>query len=102
MLLLFLFCCVLTAAVFASDATVTKAPAGPPLAPQKPVTDLVQGKKITDPYRWLEDASSADTKEWVNAELAYTRDILDPLPGREQLHKRLSELLSPKIGRAHV
>jgi prolyl oligopeptidase len=104
LLLVFLFCCVLAVTVFASDASVTKASAGPPLAPQKPVTDLVQGKKITDPYRWLEDTSSADTKQWVNDELAYTRAILDPLPGREQLHKRLSELLSigtisaPQIG----
>ena len=104
LLLVFLFCCVFAVAVFASDATVTNAPAGPPLAPQKAVTDLLQGKKIIDPYRWLEDASSTDTKQWVNDELGYTRAILDPLPGREQLHKRLSELLSigtlsaPQIG----
>src|SRR6266568_4469538 len=104
LLLVFLFCCVLAVAVFASDATVTNAPAGPPLAPQKAVTDLLQGKKIIDPYRWLEDASSTDTKQWVNDELGYTRAILDPLPGRERLHKRLGELLSigtlsaPQIG----
>src|SRR5438094_9565785 len=73
LLLVFLFCCVLAVAVFASDATVANAPAGPPLAPQKPVTDVVQAKKIIDPYRWLEDASSTDTKRWVNDELGYTR-----------------------------
>ena len=107
LLLVFLFCCVLAVAVFASDATVTNAPAGPPLASQKPVEDLVQGKKISDPYRWLEDASSPDTQRWVKDELAYTRGILDPLPGRDQLHKRLGELLSigtlsaPQIGGTH-
>src|SRR6266568_3545505 len=104
LLLVFLFCCVLAVAVFASDATVANAPAGPPLAPQKAVTDLLHGKKFIDPYRWLEDASSTDTKQWVNDELGYTRAILDPLPGRERLHKRLGELLSigtlsaPQIG----
>src|SRR5438105_15681432 len=56
LLLVFLFCCILAVAVFASDATVTNASAGPPLTSQKPVEDLVQGKKISDPYRWLEDA----------------------------------------------
>jgi len=67
---------------------------GPPVAPQKPVTDIVQNHRIVDPYRWLEDASSPDTQKWVSEELAYTRGLLDPLPRREQLRKRLAELMS--------
>ena len=47
-----------------------------------------------DPYRWLEDAGSPETQKWVSEELAYTRGLLDPLPGREQLRKRLGELMS--------
>jgi prolyl oligopeptidase len=78
--------------------------AGPPSAPRKPVEDLIQGHKIIDPYRWLENANSQETQKWVGEENAYTRKLLDPLPGRGQLHKRLSELLSisnisaPQIG----
>src|SRR5262249_16302526 len=49
---------------------------------------------ISDPYRWLENSDSKETQQWVNDELAYARSILDPLPGRDQLHKRLAELLS--------
>ena len=83
------------AAVLASDSmSSTPNSAGPPVAKQAPVTDDVQGHKITDPYRWLEDAKSPDTQKWVEEELQYTRSLLDPLPGREQLHKRLAELLS--------
>src|SRR5439155_6114312 len=81
-------------AVFADDVSIKSPSAGPPAAAQKPVDDIVQGHKITDPYRWLEDASSPETQQWVGQELAYTRRILDPLLGRDQLHKRLSELLS--------
>jgi len=60
--------------------------------------------KIVDNYRWLEDGSSADTRKWVAEEMAYTQSVLDPLPGRDAIHKRLTELLSigsisqPEIG----
>src|SRR5437868_13680578 len=94
-LLLLLFCsCIFVAAVFADDVSVKSPEARPPVAAQKPVEDVVQGHKITDPYRWLEDAGSPETKRWVGEELAYTRSVLDPLPGREQLHKRLAELVT--------
>ena len=94
-------------AVLADDASVKSAPAKVPLAPQKPVVDEVQGHKITDDYRWLEDATSPETQHWVSDEMAYTRGVLDPLPGREQLHKRLTDLMSigtisaPQIGGKH-
>jgi prolyl oligopeptidase len=93
------------AAVVAADDISAKPPGSkPPLAPQKPVVDVIQGHKITDPYRWLEDAQSPETQQWVNKELTYTKSVLDPLPGRDVLHKRLSDLLSigtisaPQIG----
>lgn len=90
-------------ALFAEDE-MKSSPATVPLAAQKPVVDEVQGHKITDPYRWLEDAASPETKQWVGDEMAYTRSMLDPLPGRDQLHKRLTDLMSigtisaPQIG----
>ena len=49
---------------------------------------------IVDNYRWLEDGNSPDTQKWVAEEMAYTRKLLDPLPGREAIQKRLTELLS--------
>src|SRR6266496_5613745 len=97
LLLLLLFCFIFAASVLADDtASSSSLPSssGPPVAAQKPVQDKIQGHTITDPYRWLEDASSADTQRWVHDELAYTRSVLDPLPGRDELHKRLSTLLT--------
>ena len=66
----------------------------PPKVKTDMVEDTVQGHKISDPYRWLEDPNSPDTQEYVRQELAYTRSILDPLPGREQIQKRLTQLVS--------
>ncbi len=65
----------------------------PPATKQQPVTDDYFGHKIVDPYRWLEDGSSPETQQWVEAQLTYTRHILDKLPGRDQLHDRIEKLL---------
>jgi prolyl oligopeptidase len=78
--------------------------AGPPVAEVRPLTETFYGNKIVDGYRWLEDSGSPDTRKWVAAEMAYTRSVLDPLPGREAIHARLTELLRigeigvPRIG----
>ena len=80
------------------------APSGPPKSEPRPLTEEIHGTKITDPYRWLEDGNSAETQKWVAEEMAYTRSVLDPLPGRGEIRKRLTELLGtgdigvPKIG----
>ncbi len=57
------------------------------------VVEKLHGVEITDPYRWLEDAKSDDTKEWTAKQNAYTRSVLDKLPGRDKIHERLSALL---------
>jgi prolyl oligopeptidase len=96
----------LAAVVWAGDGSpsTTTAPAGPPQAKVAVVEDNVNGHKIADRYRWMEDATSPETQEYVREELAYTRSLLDPLPGREQIHQRLTQLLSigtiatPQIG----
>ncbi|MGC1372352.1 MAG: prolyl oligopeptidase family serine peptidase [Candidatus Sulfotelmatobacter sp.] len=66
----------------------------PPKAERRPIAEDFYGTKVVDDYRWLEDGTSPATEKWVAEELAYTRAILDPLPGREAIHKRLTELLS--------
>src|SRR6195256_5064452 len=68
-------------------------PAGPPKAKVAPVEDTVQGHKIVDRYRYLENPGDPDTKLYVEQELSYTRMILDPLPGRDKINARLSQLL---------
>src|ERR1700681_1625199 len=85
------------ALVFAEDSravdSAPSSPAGPPKAKVAPVEDNVQGHKIVDPYRYLENPGDPDTKVYVEQELSYTRRIFDPLPGRDKINTRLSQLL---------
>jgi len=78
------------ALVYAADTSV---PSGPPKVKVAPVEDTVQGHKIIDPYRYLENPSDPDTQQYVENELAYTHSLLDPLPGRDKINARLSQLL---------
>ena len=107
MLIVFLILCIGAVAMVAtkhSPAADSSAPARPPKAKVVPVEDSVQGHKIVDPYRYLENPDDPDTRLYVEQELAYTRSILDPLPGRDKIHARLSQLLAigtvgaPQVG----
>jgi prolyl oligopeptidase len=67
--------------------------AQPPATRVEPVTDVVHGRKIVDPYRWLEDQDSPEVRAWINAQMAYTRAFLDKIPGRDALARRIEPLL---------
>jgi prolyl oligopeptidase len=50
------------------------------------------GKNVADPYRWLEDDNSEETKAWVKAQNAVTNDYLAKIPFRAAVKKRLEEM----------
>ena len=50
------------------------------------------GTSVADPYRWLENDTSAETGAWVKAENKVTSDYLAKIPFRDQIHKRLVAL----------
>jgi prolyl oligopeptidase len=60
--------------------------------------------RIDDPYLWLEDGDSRETREFVARELARTRGTLDALPDRARIRARVGELLAigtldtPQVG----
>jgi prolyl oligopeptidase len=54
--------------------------------------DTYHGTKVPDPYRWLEDDTSADTAAWVEAQNKVTFAYLDKIPYRAELTKRLKSL----------
>jgi prolyl oligopeptidase len=54
--------------------------------------DDYHGVKVADPYRWLEDADSEETKDWVEAENKLTGSYLSDIEARGSLQKRLTAL----------
>jgi prolyl oligopeptidase len=64
---------------------------GPSRARGRDVDDYF-GTKIPDPYRWLEDDHSPETKAWVDAQNEVTFAFLDSIPERAAIGKRLTEL----------
>ena len=63
--------------------------------PQTRKTDEVDdyhGFKIADPYRWLEDSNSDETKAWVENENKITFDYLSGIPFRAIVKKRITDL----------
>ncbi len=75
------------------------APAAPaglvyPRARTGDVVETHHGVAVADPYRWLEDMDSAETRQWVTDENAVTDAYMAKLPGREVFARRIAELVS--------
>jgi prolyl oligopeptidase len=58
------------------------------------VTELLHGVAVSDPYRWLEDASSAETERWLEEQTQNCRRYIDKLPNREKIRGRVAEALA--------
>ena len=58
------------------------------------ITDEYFGTTVTDPYRWLEDDRSAETKDWVIAQNAVTQKYLAQIPYRNAIRERLTHLMN--------
>ena len=70
-----------------------------PKAEKDGTVDEYFGVKVSDPYRWLENDTSAQTTAWVEAENKVTNAYLQKIPFRDKLLKRLTELSGyEKIG----
>jgi prolyl oligopeptidase len=69
----------------------------PPFTPVEPITEVLHGVEITDPYRWLEDQNSPRTRKWIEEQTAYTRAYLDAIPGRDRIRNRVEELLAIEV-----
>jgi hypothetical protein len=54
--------------------------------------DSYHGVAVPDPYRWLEDDSSAETAAWVEAQMSVTLPYFERIPFRAALHARVLEL----------
>jgi prolyl oligopeptidase len=92
----------LALALIAGAATLSSALAAPLSYPQTRKTEQVDtyhGQRVADPYRWLEDDNSAETKAWVQAQNQLTDAYLAAMPQREPVRKLYTQLYNfEKIG----
>jgi prolyl oligopeptidase len=83
-------------------ASMMSTPTAPSLAAQSPLhypvarksdqVDTYFGTQVADPYRWLEDTDSPETKQWVTAENALTFDYLGAIPERSAIKEQLTRI----------
>jgi prolyl oligopeptidase len=84
-------------AAFAGQALAQTCPAGAsavsyPATKKVDQQDNYHGTMVADPYRWLEDANSAETKAWVTEQNKVTQAWLAQIPQREAIKARLTKL----------
>jgi prolyl oligopeptidase len=89
----------LVVTIFAMNACKQKTVLKYPVARQVDTVDNYFGTKISDPYRWLENDTSAETAAWVAAENVVTNDYLAKIPFREKIRERLTKMWNyPRFG----
>ena len=63
-----------------------------PETKQLDVVDNYHGREVKDPYQWLEDTESAETRHWVAAQNDITNRYLQSIPARPRMRQRLEKL----------
>ncbi len=70
-----------------------------PAARKSDVVDDYHGTRVPDPYRWLEDPDSPESRAWIEAQNRLTAAYLAEIPARAALRERLTKLWNyPKYG----
>jgi prolyl oligopeptidase len=63
-----------------------------PLCERCAHVDVLHGVTVPDPYRWLEELDSAQTRQWIEAENELTFSYLEQTPARDTIRQRLTQL----------
>ncbi len=77
-----------------TPSAVPPPPAGYPRAERLALTETLHGYQVADPYRWLEDPASQETKDWLAAEDELWLSHAADLPARAPLAGRIEELMA--------
>ncbi|NQX92583.1 MAG: S9 family peptidase, partial [Flavobacteriales bacterium] len=64
-----------------------------PESKKQDIVDTLWDQSIPDPYRWLEDDNSNETKQWVQAQNKVTHDYLNNISFRKDIETRYSGLI---------
>ncbi|MEB3355256.1 MAG: prolyl oligopeptidase family serine peptidase [Synechococcales bacterium] len=63
-----------------------------PESPKGKQVDDYHGTSVADPYRWLEDPDSEESRQWIEAQNRLTFGFLEGIGGRQQIKERLTQL----------
>ena len=63
-----------------------------PITKKIEVSEIIHGEVINDPYRWLEDFTSDEVKEWVNTQNDFSDQFLSGNPYKKNISKDLEEI----------
>ncbi len=64
----------------------------PPATPRHPASSKLHGVSVADPYRWLEDGTAPEVREWIKAQNSYTEAVISGMPLGAAMNKRVREL----------
>jgi prolyl oligopeptidase len=73
-----------------------------PPARVEEVVETQHGVAVPDPYRWMENLESEETRRWIGAEEALFRSFVGAVPGREEIRRRILELSNRELYLAPV
>ena len=66
------------------------------------VKDTYFGETLSDPYRWMENSKDPDWLPFLKGQNEHTRAIIDALPGRAALLKRIEQLSGEAVATSRV
>jgi prolyl oligopeptidase len=82
-----------SAMIMAAAAALAAVPTSPPATATSETVDMIQGIRVGDPYRWLENPRDPAVRAWSDQQNAYTRGYLEGLPVHTELKARLEALI---------
>ncbi|MFN2398266.1 MAG: prolyl oligopeptidase family protein [Gemmatimonadaceae bacterium] len=89
----------LAATAAANSQSATEPPFRYPETRRADLTDTLHGTPVGDPYRWLEDTDTPETRAWIEAQNAITFGYLAGIPERPTIKDRLTAVWDyPKYG----
>ncbi|MFY8062891.1 MAG: hypothetical protein ACOVN2_04205, partial [Usitatibacteraceae bacterium] len=81
-----------TPAVALSSNQPSDVTPGRVVPPVRPVTETFFGTAVTDNYRYMEDTRNPDVVAFMRGESAHARQVLDSIPGRAAMQRRIDDL----------